>query len=202
MLSISGSLKWLEETMGILSNNPIAQYEVEQEWNCWPWSWNDDRDAVVKIGSALMEALGQDWEFWSDTLKHIAAMACYGDYASPEQVDRGVDGMQKLIKIIHTVTGGARGMIMAHSNPSGGYRVSPEFQIKFGDPDNFQSFLFRMNEIKVIRNGAEKWQRPAYPIQRFIPQFKESNHSFNNRARLIYGEIKWSCNGEIIKPYL
>lgn len=182
--------------MGVLSNNPISQYEVGREWNCWPWSWTNSREDVEKVGNRLMQALGDDWEYWSEELKHITAMACYGGYATDEQYNRGVTGMKRLIKIIHKVTG-ERGTIVARSNPSGGYRVSPEFEIHFGDPNETQSFIFRMNEIRVVENGKAKTKKPSWPIQRFIPDFSEYRVR-RPHFRGISGEIKWSCNGEAL----
>lgn len=170
--------------MGILSKNPIGKFEVEQDWNCWEWGWNDHKNDLIAVESMFMNALAEEWEFWSKELIFLAAISYKTERFTPKHIARANDSMRRLVDIIHGITG-QPGKILVYTNPSGGDWVVPQYEIQFGDykyPDKQQSFIFRTNIIP----GTDK--RPRHPIA-----IDEIN--YDRKDYVFHREIRWLKNG-------
>lgn len=133
--------------MSVLSKNPLARFDVEQEWEAWSWFWNDNKEYLRSIKSRFLDELGQDWEYWQTELILISTVCRFNDYSTDAQTDRALIGMDRLGAILHKITGEPI-TIRAYSNPQGGLWMVPEYEIRIGEEgtDTYVGFIFKVKD--------------------------------------------------------
>ena len=176
--------------MSILSNNPTGLYDVTREWECWEWSWNNEKEMLVRRETKFMEALGEDWEYWMKELLYIPTIAPHYEYCTKEQLNRCITALKKLCRILWEASGHMSGQVRPFSNPQHPVDCTPEYQIHFdGEPK--QSFIFRTN------NQDGRTGRAHYKIEDIVPGFTNriNSHISHFGGPHIPYEIKWDANG-------